>query len=206
MLDKYSVPLFKPYLCKTARLISNKGVSADQVSIVGFMAGLLAVVLVATESYMAAAVLLILNRLADGIDGEIARQTQPTDAGGFLDITLDFIFYAIFPLGFALANPAVNALPAAVLIASFVGTGASFLAFSSMAEKRAIEHPDFGYKGFYYINGLAEGTETVICFVLMCLLPAYFFVIAYLFAFVCLLTAVNRVVFGYKTLKASADK
>jgi len=148
-----------------------------------------------------ALVFLLLNRLADGIDGELARLGAPTDAGGFLDISLDFIFYALFPIGFAIADPASNALPAAVLIASFVGTGASFLAFSSMAAKHEIAHPDFGYKGLYYLDGLAEGTETVGCFVLMCLMPDYFAWIAWLFAVVCLVTAVNRIVFGYLTLR-----
>jgi len=117
------------------------------------------------------------------------------------DISLDFIFYALFPLGFALANPVENALPAAVLIASFVGTGASFLAFSSMADKHSIEHPDFEYKGMYYLNGLAEGTETVLFFAFMCLCPDYFALLAWIFAAICFATAVNRVWFGYRTLK-----
>lgn len=203
MLDKHIVPIIKPPLKKTATFLQRSGITADQVSIVGFALGLLAAVMVATEQYTIALLLLLSNRLADGIDGELARLNTPTDAGGFLDITLDFIFYAVFPLSFAFANTQANALPAAVLIASFVGTGASFLAFSSMAEKRNIQHPEFGYKSLYYLNGLAEGTETVICFVLMCLLPAYFPVIAAVFAFICLLTAFNRVVFGYRTLKSA---
>lgn len=205
MLDKHIVPVLKPPLAKVAGVLLRAGVTADRVSVAGFALGIFAVVMVATGNYIIALLMLLLNRLADGLDGELARLSSPTDAGGFLDITLDFIFYAAFPLGFAFANPETNALPAAVLIASFVGTGASFLAFSPMADKRGIQHPDFAYKGFYYLNGLAEGTETIICFVLMCLLPAYFALIAYVFAFICVLTAINRVVFGYKTLKAGAD-
>ncbi len=206
MLDRHVVPIIKPSLRECAVVLRQKGVTADQVSTVGFGIGIVAVVMVASGYFEIALVLLLLNRLADGIDGEIARLQEPTDAGGFLDITLDFMFYAVFPLGFALVNVQENALPAAVLIASFVGTGASFLAFASMAEKHAIQHPDFGYKGFYYLNGLAEGTETVICFVLMCLLPQYFAVIAYVFAFICAITAVNRVVFGYRTLKRAPNQ
>jgi len=143
----------------------------------------------------------LLNRLADGIDGELARLNDSTDAGAFLDIVLDFIFYALFPIGFALYDPSGNGLAAAALIASFVGTGASFLAFDSFAQRRKIEHPDFGYKGLYYLNGLAEGTETVLVFVLMCLLPQHFVVIATVFAVVCVVTAINRVVFSYITLR-----
>lgn len=205
MLDKYIVPVLKRPLAQAAKPLHKLGISADQVSIGGFILGLLCVLMLAFNQPLIALILLLLNRLADGIDGALARQDASTDAGGFLDITLDFIFYALFPLGFAVADPSSNALAAAVLIASFVGTGASFLAFSTMAEKRHIQHPDFSYKGLYYLNGLAEGTETIICFSLMCLLPQHFALIASLFAFLCIVTAINRVVFGYLTLRRAAS-
>jgi phosphatidylglycerophosphate synthase len=203
MLDKYIVPRIKPALRVIATVGERRGVSADTVTVVGFAFGIACVPAVAFGMTQLALVLLLVNRLADGIDGELARLRAPTDAGGYLDITLDFIFYAMFPLGFAFADPAQNAIPAAVLIASFVGTGASFLAFATQAEKREIVSPDFSYKGLYYLNGLAEGTETIICFVLMCLLPQYFSVLAWGFAAVCLITAVNRVYFGYLTLRSA---
>lgn len=202
MLDKHVVPILKPRLAQVAQAVSRRGWTADRVTVVGFMLGLCCIACLALGYNGLALCFLLLNRLADGIDGELARLNKPTDAGGFLDITLDFIFYALFPLGFAFADPANNALPAAVLIASFVGTGASFLAFSSMAGKRDISHPQFAYKGLYYLDGLAEGTETVLFFIVMCLLPHYFVFLAWLFAIICLLTAVNRVVFGYVTLRS----
>ncbi len=201
MLDKHVVPILKPALKQVAKTLYNAGLTADQTTTIGFLIGLCAVLFAALGLTTMALLMLLLNRLADGIDGELARLQQPTDAGAFLDITLDFIFYAMFPLGFAIANPSVNALPAAVLVASFVGTGASFLAFSSMAEKRNISHPEFGYKGLYYLDGLAEGTETIICFVIMCLLPQHFALIAWIFAAICIITAINRVISGYFTLK-----
>ena len=201
MLDKYIVPIIKPPLRSIAESLSAKGITADQTTCVGFILGLLTIPSIALGLPLLALLFLLLNRVSDGIDGELARLQQPTDAGGFLDITLDFIFYAAFPVGFALADPTVNALPAAILIASFVGTGSSFLAFSSMADKRNISHPDFAYKGFYYLNGLAEGTETIVCFCLMCLLPHHFATIAWIFAIICIITTINRVYFGYKTLK-----
>jgi len=200
MLDKHIVPLIKPPLKRQARFLQKKGFTADQVTVFGFLIGVLAVILVAIGQPLLGLIALLLNRLADGLDGELARLLAPSDAGGFLDITLDFIFYAMFPLGFALMNPSENALPAAVLIASFVGTGASFLAFSSQAEKRQLERPQFAYKRLYYLDGLAEGTETIACFALMCLFPQSFAIIAWLFAIICVVTAINRVVFGYRSL------
>jgi hypothetical protein len=41
-------------------------------------------------------------------------------------------------LAFAVADPARNALPAAALLAAFVCTGSSFLAFAVMAERRGL--------------------------------------------------------------------
>ena len=201
MLDSRVVPLLKPVLRRLASRLNAAGIGADEVSVGGFFIGVLAVVALATGHFFIALVLLFFNRLADGVDGEIARLNGSTDAGAFLDIVLDFIFYAIFPLGFALYDPSANALAAAALVASFVGTGASFLAFDTFARNRKIDHPDFGYKSFYYINGLAEGTETIMAFVLMCLLPQHFSVIALVFTIVCVITAINRVVFSYVTLR-----
>lgn len=202
MFDKYVIPMFKPPLSRVASTLAMRGWAADRVTVIGFSLGMCCILALALGQNTVALVFLLLNRLADGVDGELARIKNPTDAGGFLDIALDFIFYALFPLGFAIADPANNALPAAALIASFVGTGASFLAFASMAAKHSIAHPEFGYKGLYYLDGLAEGTETVVFFVLMCLMPDRFAVLAWVFAAVCLVTAVNRVVFAYLTLRA----
>ncbi len=201
MLDRYLIPRLKPYLRSLAVRAQRCGVTADRLTVVGFLLGIACVTSIASGLYELALIFLLLNRLADGLDGELARLDTPSDAGGYLDITLDFVFYALFPLGFALADPLQNALPAAVLIASFVGTGASFLAFAVQAQKRSIESPDFAYKSLYYLNGLAEGTETIICFTLMCLFPWHFPIIAWSFAVVCTITAINRIYFGYRTLR-----
>ena len=199
MLDRHIVPRLKAPLRALAKRLNVAGWTADQVTWGGFGFGLLSVAALAFQAYGLALAGLMMNRLADGVDGELARIQGPTDRGAFLDIALDFVFYALFPLGFALGQ-ADFALPAAVLIASFVGTGASFLAFAAQAEKQGIEHPDFGYKGLYYLNGLAEGTETIVCFALMCILPQHFEVLAYGFAAICFVTAANRVWAGWRTL------
>ena len=183
-----------------AVLLHRWQITANQVSLAGYCLGLLCVVALSTGNFITALLLLAVNRVADGIDGELARLGEPTDAGAFLDLCLDFTFYGLFPIGFAIYDPQSNALIAAVLIASFIGTGVSFLAFDSFAKQRQIDHPEFGYKGFYYLNGLAEGTETILFFVLMCLFPGYFFILASVFACICLLTAINRIWFGFKTL------
>ncbi|MFZ9633738.1 MAG: CDP-alcohol phosphatidyltransferase family protein, partial [Alphaproteobacteria bacterium] len=144
--------------------------------------------------------LLLASRLADGLDGAVARRTHTTDRGAFLDITLDFLFYASVPLGFAIADPAANALAAAVLLASFVGTGSSFLAFAILAERRGIEAGRAPAKGFFHLGGLTEAGETLACFAAMCLWPGLFAWLALGFAALCALTAATRIALGWRLL------
>ena len=149
MLDKYITPLIKPLLQPVVSLLDKRQVTADQLTLVGFIIGLLAVPFLALNLWNLALTAIVLNRLFDGLDGALARyQNSSTSSGGFLDICLDFLFYAAIPLGFALANPEQNALAAAVLLAAFMGTGSSFLAFAIPAEKLNLDKPQFSYKSF----------------------------------------------------------
>ncbi|HET6469037.1 MAG TPA: CDP-alcohol phosphatidyltransferase family protein, partial [Geminicoccaceae bacterium] len=140
-------------------------------------------------------------RVADGLDGALARRRGPTDLGGFLDIVLDFLIYSGFVFAFALADPAANALAAAFLIFSFVGTGGSFLAFAAMAAKRRLEMPEGTSRSLYYLGGLTEGTETILFFVLFCLFPAWFPVLATLFGALCWLTTAARIMTAWRVLR-----
>jgi len=200
MLDKHTLNLFRPFLDKTAQLLRKRGIGADRISIAAFLIGICGAFAIAREHYIAGLVLILCNRIGDGVDGIVARADGATDRGAFLDICLDFIFYSAVIFGFAWADPARNGLPAAFLIFSFVGTGSTFLAYAIMAERRAIANTRLPNKGFYYIGGLAEGTETILFFVLFCLLPASFPVLAWIFAVFCIAATIVRIVYGYRTL------
>jgi phosphatidylglycerophosphate synthase len=192
MIDARILPLQKAALQPAAAFLAQRGVGADQISLVGFAAGLGAFAALCFGHWLAALFLILTNRALDGLDGAVARIHGPTDRGAYLDIAFDMVFYALIPLGFAISAPADNALPAAVLIVSFVGTGSSFLAFSAVAAKLGRKAPEFPTKGIYYAGGLAEGFETIAVFVAMCLLPESFAMIAYGFAALCALTTVIR--------------
>jgi phosphatidylglycerophosphate synthase len=200
MLDRAANAALMPLLQAGARLLVRAGIGADAVSVAGFIVGLTAAAAIALQAYALGLALLLASRLADGLDGPVARLTQPTDRGAFLDITLDFLFYASIPLAFAFADPAANALPAAVLLAAFIGTGSSFLAFAVLAQKRGIASSEYPNKGLYYLGGLTEATETLICFALMCVWPEKFAWCAYGFAALCALTTATRIVGGVRVL------
>lgn len=198
MLDKALQQALKPLMARAARGLVRLGVGADAISLAGFAVGMGAATAIALQHDWVGLALLLISRLMDGLDGAVARATQPTDRGGFLDITLDFLFYASIPLAFAIAEPAQNALPAAVLLAAFIGTGSSFLAFAAVAEKRKLQSLAFPDKSFYFLGGLTEATETILAFTAMCLWPQWFPYIAYGFAVLCGITIAMRIVWGWQ--------
>ena len=193
MLDKTILDKTRNTLLRLANHLLTAGVTANQVTVCGFMVGMLAVPLIIFDQTLLALACIILNRLLDGLDGTLARLSTPTDRGGFLDIVLDFIFYSSIPLAFAIADPSANALAAAVLIYAFIGTSCSFLAFATIAAKRQMSSTQFPNKSFYYLGGLTEATETIVLFGVMCLFPNYFSPLAYFFAALCAVTTVLRI-------------
>ncbi len=201
MFDRWALKLARNPLNRGASYLKDAGYTPDQVSVASFCVGLSAVVALYLHLYWLALIVILVNRIGDGLDGALARMTQETDAGGFLDIVLDFVFYSVVVLGFGLAAPVENGLAAAVLLFTFVGTGGSFLAFAVMAERRGIKSLVYKNKGIYYLGGLTEGSETVLFFILVCIFPDFFPVIAYCFAALCLITLITRVVGGYSTLR-----
>ena len=198
MLDRVALKIVKPLNEKAAALLASRGVTADQATLAGFAFGMIAACMVVAGFTTVAILPLLINRALDGIDGTLARRAGATERGAFLDISLDFVFYGAIPLAFAALDPAANAMAAAVLLAAFLATGTSFLAFAVIAEKRGLRSTTYPSKSFYYLGGLTEGTETILCFLAMCLWPQHFAAIAYAYAALCALTAGTRLFAGWK--------
>jgi phosphatidylglycerophosphate synthase len=198
VFDRYIYPVQARLLQPLAVRLARRGISADGVTLIGFVVGVGALPLLAAQQYCAALAAILANRVLDGLDGAIASCTQSTERGAFLDIAFDFIFYASVPLGFALANPAANAVSAAVLLLAFMGTASSFLAFAAIAARKGLASTDFPTKGIYYLGGLTEGAETIAVFIAMCVWPQSFAMLAYVFAALCGLTTVMRWWWGWR--------
>lgn len=200
MLDARLRPLIDPPLNAVGRTLARLGMTANAISAIGIALGIAAGMALAQGQFTAGLVLIIVNRLLDGLDGAVARATQFSDFGGYLDIVGDFVFYLAVPTGFGLADPA-NLKPAMALLACFGLTGISFLAFATMAARRGIETSAHGRKSFFYNSGLAEGTETIIVFVAFCLWPAHFASIALAYAGLCILTVIQRTAAAWATFR-----
>ncbi len=200
MIDHLILPIQHRVLNPLAKRIAKTEVTANEVTIAGFGVGVLAFLAICFEAYILGLVLILVNRLADGLDGIIAREKGTTELGAYLDIVLDFIFYASIPLAFAIAEPRANALSAAFLLFTFIGTASAFLSFSIFAAKDQSLSTKYPRKGIYYLGGLTEGFETIFAFVLMCLFPTYFAIIACIFALACVVTTSTRIHYAYLQL------
>jgi phosphatidylglycerophosphate synthase len=200
MFDQYVRPHIDPPLNAAGWWLARRGVAADHVTIGAFIMGVAGAGAIALGQPLAGLAFLLMGRIADGLDGAVARATAKTDRGGFLDIVLDFTVYGLVPVGFAVADPAQNGVIATLLVASFLANGSSFLAFAVMAAKRGSETSAQGQKSLYYMAGLIEGAETVVFFLLCCLFPAWFPWLAAGMAAACYVSALGRVILAYRTL------
>ncbi len=202
MLDARIRRAIDPTLDRMGAALARLGLGANAVTVGGFLLGAGAWGALAAEAYGMALALILANRLADGLDGAVARQTGLTDLGGYLDIVLDFIFYAGVPFFFAVGRPE-TALPAAFLTFCFVGTGGSFLAFAALAAKRGLDTKARGRKSIYYLGGLTEGTETIGFFLAICLLPDHFALLAWAFGGLCWLTTACRIASAVEAFRSN---
>lgn len=205
MFDASLRRLIDPVSDAVGAWLARRGLSANAITVAGFVVGTGAWAALAFALYPLALGLIAANRVMDGLDGAVARKMGPTDLGGYLDIVLDFLFYAGVPFFFAVGRPE-DALPAAFLVFSFVGTGCSFLAFASIAASRGMTTEERGPKAIYYLGGLTEGAETIVLFVLICLLPDWFAVMAWVFGGMCWLTTAGRVAAAVRAFGQPAEK
>ena len=192
MLDRHLRPVIDPPLNYLGARLAAAGVPADAVTLAGLVLGLGAGAAIWIGAFWVALGFLLASRLADGLDGAVARASRPTDFGGYLDIVSDYAFYAAVPLGFVLADPTANGAAGAFLVASFYVNAGSFLGYAILAERHGMTTRARGAKSLYFAGGLLEGTETILFFSVLCLWPGLFAPLAWGFGALCLITAASR--------------
>ncbi len=201
MLDTKARAVVAPWLDRAGARLAATGISANSLTVTGWVVGVAACLAAANGMWPTALLLWMANRLLDGLDGAVARAAGPTDRGGFLDVVADFSVYAGFVLAVAVAVPAAR-LACLVLLVTYYISGTAFLALSSLLERRRHTYGDG--RSLRFVGGLAEGTETVLVYVAFTLLPAHAAVIAWLFAAAVAITAAQRIAFGYRVLSQPA--
>lgn len=190
MLDPAMRARLGPSLERSARRLDEVGVTPGALTLAALIVGLGASVAVAAGAGAAALGLWLLNRLLDGLDGPLARRDEATELGGVLDFVADFVVYSVFVVGVAIAQPGAR-LACVALLATYLVNNVALLSFSSVIERLGLTLGD--ERSLRLTPGLAEGTETIVVYVLFCLLPAHSATIAWGFAVLVALTAVQRV-------------
>ena len=209
MLDSSVRRIIDAPLARAAGVVDLPWVSPDRLTIAGLVMGLGSAAAAAVQWWWFALVLWLLSRLADGLDGPLARRRRAqqapeetgSEAGGFLDITADFIVYGTTVVGVAVGATAGYGAPwwpfLLVLLTYYVN-GTAFLAFSSVAERTGRTIDDG--RSLSFLGGLAEGTETIVVHSVWLLLPGLAWQVALVWAGVVGVSAGQRVVAGYRDL------
>ena len=199
MIDKKINNYLTPYLFYVAKILCKFNISANSITLIGFISGFCCFFFIIKSNFILAFLFLFLNRLFDGLDGAIARLVGETDLGAFYDIISDFIFYCLFPIAFIFIN-IDNSYSICFLLLSFVATQSTFLASAWLLEKNKIFISKKNAKSFFYIGGITEGFETIICFSLMLLFNNFIDLISYCFGTLCWITFIFRVFYIRKIL------
>jgi phosphatidylglycerophosphate synthase len=200
MLDGLMRGVIDPPLDRGGRWLAARGATANAVTLSGLALGLVAAALIALGwSGLVVAVVILVSRLADGLDGAVARVKGKSDFGGYLDIAADFAFYGAIPLAFVLRDPGANGVAGAFLLFSFYVNGATFLGYAILAAKHGMETRSRGEKSLYFTAGLLEGTETILFLLVIAVWPGLFVPGAWVFGALCLVTALARVSLAART-------
>ncbi|MGZ8177970.1 CDP-alcohol phosphatidyltransferase family protein [Williamsia sp. SKLECPSW1] len=209
MFDAALRPRLERPLREAARLLDRPGVTPDRLTAAGLVLGLGSAVTSGLAWWWAALLLWLMSRLADGLDGPLARRRRAADpgtadagAGGFFDITADFVVYGSTVVGVAIgASHASGApwWPFLLVLFTYYINGTAFLAFSSIAEKSGRTIDDG--RSLSFLGGLAEGTETIVVHALWLVFATVAWQIAIVWAAVVAVSSVQRIVAGYRALR-----
>ncbi len=190
-------------LDRLAGRLDRPGITPDRLTLAGLVLGLGSAAASAVALWPLAVVLWLASRAADGLDGPLARRRAraggPRDAGagGFLDITCDFVVYGATVVGTGVGAGG-ELWPFLLVLLAYYVNGTAFLAFSSIAERTGRRLDDG--RSLSFLGGLAEGAETIAVHTLWLLLPFWAEGIAVVWAAVVALSATHRVVVGYRSL------
>jgi phosphatidylglycerophosphate synthase len=182
MLDEWFRVQKERLLAPVARWLGGF-LSPIVLTLLALLVGIGAAAAASRSAWRVALTAWLLNRLMDGVDGVMARQTnRQTELGGYLDIVCDFIVYAAMPLGMALAIDLRAAwLASTVLLASWFVNAASWMYLAAVLEKRGAGATARGeLTSVTMPRGLVAGAETVVFVALFLLLPSFYVPLAWI--------------------------
>lgn len=198
MLDEELREGAKPLYKLPARILAERGITGNALTGVGLAIGALCLVTIAFELNAVALVLWLLNRLLDGLDGEVARlRGESSELGAFVDIVADFFMYGGFLVALAVQHPDARLALVALFFAYYLN-GTVFLALSGILER--LKRERLTERGLHFRRSLTEGFETIIAGTLFLLLSGHVSTIAWIFAVMVFISAAQRLYDGWRVL------
>lgn len=183
-----------------ARRCVAVGVTPGVITGGGLVAGLLAATAVASGVPRLALMLWIVNRIADGLDGVVARHAgTASPLGGFWDISLDMTAYSAMVIGFAVAYPEHGLLWSLVLM-GYVLAITTTLALSAAADQLS-RTVAAGNRTFQFTRGLAESGETTVVYAIWLLWPGLIAPVGWAWCAILAASAVQRGWLAHRALR-----
>ncbi|MFP4067345.1 MAG: CDP-alcohol phosphatidyltransferase family protein [Spirochaetaceae bacterium] len=192
----------KHYLLFPFATWTGRFVGPMPITLLALLIGLVCALAAALEATMWALVLWIVNRMVDGLDGEVARaRGDASDLGGYVDMMSDVIVYATIPpaVAYAHGDPRITAA-ILVMLAAFYVNITSWTYLSALLEKRrntsgthstSIEMP----------WGVIEGTETTVVYALLLGAPTIVVEVALVAAAAGFISSVQRIVWAVHAIR-----
>ena len=206
MLPAPIAPLVTPHLESFARWLAARGVTANSLTLISFLAAIGVMAAVGLNIYWLGIVMLFINRICDGMDGIIARihaaqhDGRLSPFGTFADTLTDIFLYGGIVFAFVLGTPDF-ATAGTFLLFSWLLSAFATLAFDIEAESKGLDEEIRTKNALIFFDGVSSQLEMTIVLALMCIFPAFFPAIAALYGIVCLLTVGSRVLMAYKYLR-----
>lgn len=200
MFDEPFRARFSPVVQPLVRVLARSGVRPNHVTLVAFVLGTAAAVLVASGRTYIGLALWLTSRVGDGIDGGLARATgRSTPFGGYLDITLDMAAYSAMVVGFAVLHPELGARWALVLT-GYVLVITTTLALSDAAGVLG-RHVSGTDRTFQFTPGFTEAGETNSMYILWVLFPEQIGWLVWIWTAALAATTLQRTLLAWRALR-----
>ena len=199
MLDTRARKAIDPLFEWFARLLLKLRFTPNVVTLLAFLFGLGAGVLLYFRLSIPAVLVLWFSGLLDAVDGTMARLSGKSSLfGAVLDVSGDRVVELGFVWALALRHPDCL-LPLLGLVSCILLSMTVFLTTGMLAQNNT-------QKSFYYPAGLMERTEGFVLFSLMALFQARLAPITWVFAGLILFTAIQRLMIAFRLQKEHLSK
>ena len=205
MIDSWlSKTKFKDMYEKFVRKIFLGKVSANQLTIIGLIFGLIGSFLIYLSRFLEDILIIMMissvsfvsiSFIIDTIDGSVARYEGPTTFGGILDIFCDRLVEISIIISLV-ASDSLNIILAGMFaLAAIILCISMFLIVGGITKRNSVENTS---KVITYQTGLMERSETFLFFLAMIILIPWRLMLLWIFFALVFATAILRLIKAYK--------